>query len=65
MEVYLTPRAIKALYTYQKVYALGGEEIYGEQNESSFNFIHPCIGKLRVVVQPPVDFILLAFIKFA
>ena len=38
-------------------YTLGGWEIHGEQNEQSFNFVHPCTGKLWLVVESPVDFI--------
>ena len=38
-------------------YTLRGGEIHGEQVESSFNFVHPCIGKLWSVVEVPVDFI--------
>ena len=28
-----------------------------EQNEPSFNFVHPCISKLWLAVEAPVDFI--------
>jgi len=38
-------------------YTLGDGEIHGKQNEPSFNFVQPCIGKLWMVVEAPVDFI--------
>ena len=31
-------------------------EVYCEQNEPSFNFVYPCIGKLWLVVEALVDF---------
>ena len=33
-------------YTWKINYTLGGGETHGEQVEPSFNFVHPCIGKL-------------------
>ena len=44
-------------YTWKINYTLGGGEIHGEQIEISLNFVHPCIGKLWLVVEAPVDFI--------
>ena len=54
---------IHLLYQAQKYkqkinYTLRGGEIYGKQIEPSFNFVHPFIGKLLLVVEAPVDFIL-------
>ena len=52
---------IRLLYQAQKYawkinYILSGE-IYSEYIELNFSFVHPCIGKLRLVVEAPVDFI--------
>ena len=33
-------------YTWKINYTLGGGEIHGKHVEPSFNFVHPCIGKL-------------------
>ena len=53
---------IRLLYQAQKHtwkinYTLRGGEIRGEQIEISLNFVHPCIGKLWLVVEAPADFI--------
>ena len=45
-------------YTWKINYILEGGEINGKQIELSFNFAHPCIGKLWLVVEALVDFIL-------
>ena len=44
-------------YTWKINYTLGGGEIHGKQIEVSLNFVHPCIGKLWLVVEALVDFI--------
>ena len=44
-------------YTWKINYTLGGGEIHGKQIEISLNFVHPCIGKLLLVVEALVDFI--------
>ena len=38
-------------------YTLGSGEIHGKQIDPSFNFAHPCIGKLWLVVEASLDFI--------
>jgi len=47
----------QAQYTWKINYTLGGGEIHGKQIEISLNFVHPCIGKLWLVVEAPVDVI--------
>ena len=53
---------MRLLYLAQKCtwkinYTLGGGEIHDKQIEISLNLVHPCIGKLWLVVEALVDFI--------
>jgi len=37
-------------YAWKINYTLGGGEIHGKKVELNFNFVHPCISKLWLVV---------------
>ena len=46
-----------SIHTWKINYILDSGEICGEQNEPSFNFVHPCIHEIWLIVETPVDFI--------